>query len=152
MSIKLVVQGVPDVAPLQNLNDPVEAEATYLRVCSTVRTDGPGAVKISSRIPGVPDAYFRLDRDWDTGREQHPERMGIWTDTAEGYTVPTLFQLRGAARALGLSGEEIARRLGVTGRLWRYWLADETERRETPWMAWRVLRLWLSESLEPPKF
>lgn len=143
--IKMVVQGLPDEPGIQNFRDPIDAEAAYLRLCQS-RTDGPGAVKIASRIPGVPDAYFRLDEGWDGPREQHPERIGLWTDTAEGYAVPTPFQLRGAARVLDVSGEEMARRLGMTGRLWRYWLAEETERREIPWTAWRVIRLWLSES------
>lgn len=145
MNIKLVIQGVDDVSGIQNFTDPIEAEAAYFRLCQH-RTDGPGAVKISSKNPLVPDAYFRLDQDWSIDREQYPERMGLWTDTAEGYQIPTPEQLRGIARALNLSGEAIAHNLGITGRLWRYWLAGETERREIPWMAWRCIRLWMEES------
>lgn len=88
MSIKLVVQGVPDVPGVQNFSNPVEAEATYLGLCQ-LRTDGPGAVKLASLIPCVPDAYFRLDADWQGLREQHQARVGLWTETAEGYTVPS---------------------------------------------------------------
>ena len=116
MSIKLIIQGVDGVPGIQNFTDHIEAETAYFRLCQH-RTDGPGAVKISSKNPLVPDAYFRLDQDWSIDREQYPDRMGLWTETAEGYHVPTPFQLRGAARALGLSGEAIARQLGITGRL-----------------------------------
>lgn len=142
--IKMVVRGLPDEPGIQNFRDPIDAEAAYLRLCQ-FRTEGPGAVKIASRIPGVPDAYFRLDEVWDGPREQHHERFGLWTDTAEGYEVPTPFQLRAAGRTLDLSGEEIARRLGITGRQWRYYLS-EGERRDMPWSEWRCIRLWLAES------
>jgi hypothetical protein len=144
MSIKLVIQGVDDVSGIQNFTDPIEAEAAYFRLCQH-RTDGPGAVKISSKNPLVPDAYFRLDQDWDGNREQYPERMGLWTDTAEGYQIPTPEQLRGVSRALNLSGEVIARRLGTTGRLWRYWLCDHDANRTIPWTSWRCLIGWLNE-------
>lgn len=141
MTIKIVMQGVEGVSPIQNFTDPIEAEAVYLRLCSTIRTDGPGAVKISSRNPLVPDAYFRLDRDWGEGREQQPERHGLWTDTADGYSVPTPEQLRASAQVVGESGEGMARRLGITGRQWRYYLAGE---REMPFSEWRCIRIWMA--------
>lgn len=141
---RLIVKGVVGEAPIQHFATPIEVEAAYLRICSRVRTDGAGAVKIPASPGGVVlPAYFRLDRDWDGNREQEPERMGLWTDTAEGYTVPTPFQLRAAAQVLGESGEGMGRRLGVTGRVWRYYLAEDGERREMPWTTWRCIRLWL---------
>ena len=143
---RLMVQGIPTEEPIQHFEDPVALETAYLHLCTSARTDGPGSVKIPSGPVGVvPPAYFRLDRDWAAGipREQEPGRLGLWTDTAEGYQVPTPFQLRAAARVLGESGEGIARALGITGRLWRYYLAEDRERREMPWATWRVIRLWL---------
>lgn len=146
---RLIVQGVPGEAPIQHFATPIEVEAAYLRICSRVRTDGPGAVKIpADRAVGIPPAYFRLDRNWEGQREQEVDRMGLWTATAEGYVVPLAFQLRGSAQVLGMSGEAIGRALGITGRVWRYYLSEEGERREMPWTTWRVIRLWL-ESLEP---
>lgn len=142
MSIKMVVQGVEGITPIQNFSDPVEAESVYLRICATVRTDGPGAVKISTHLPGMPDAYFRLDRDWDGPREQHIYRISLWTETSEGYSVPSPWQLRGAAHALGMSGEGIAQALGITGRQWRYYLAGE---RQMPFAEWRCIRVWLEQ-------
>ena len=147
---RMIVQGASQEAPLQHFSNPIEVESAYLRVCSQVRTKGAGAVKIPAEPTGIIDpAYFRLDLDWQGEREQDHRRRGLWTVTAEGYQVPTPFQLRGAAHLLGLSGEEIARRLGITGRLWRYWLAEETERREIPFTAWFTLREWILENKKP---
>jgi hypothetical protein len=143
---KMTTQGLPDEPPRQNFANPIDCEAEYFRL-SRLRTDGPGAVKIYSEVPGVlAPAYYRLDSSWGgVPREQDPGRVGLWSEAAdEGYTAPTAAQLRGIARVLGLSGEEISRRLGITGRLWRYWLAEDGEQREIPWTAWRVLRMWLN--------
>nr|WP_320132345.1 hypothetical protein [uncultured Holophaga sp.] len=145
MRIKMVVQGLPDVPGIQNFTDPVEVEAAYLTLCQR-RTDGPGAVKISSDIQAVvPDAYFRLDRDWEGPREQHPGRAGLWSEVGDGAMLPSVWQLRAVARILGESGEGMARRLEISGRNWRYWLSEGEDRREMPWTAWRVMRLWLEQ-------
>lgn len=124
----------------------VQAEALYLRHAIGTRTDGPMALIIRPAMPGaIPPARFRLDDSWPGQREDEPERRGLWTDTAAGYSMPRPEVLRAAIVILGISGAEAARRLGVTDRQWRMWLAED---RQMQWVYWRVLRLWMEEKIQ----
>lgn len=141
--IKVLLRRGEETAQRVSTRDPVEAECAYLR-WAMLREDGPAAVTVHSTEPELaPEGHYRLDADWRSPREQEPDRAGLWTPTAEDYAPPTPAQLRAAAQLLGLSGAEMARRLGITGRQWRYWVAADTERRTPEWAHWHAIRSWL---------
>jgi len=138
MSYRMITRGANGADQIAHYSTPVELEMAYLRGCLSIRTDGPAAIFIPA-APGVPASYYRLDREWDpqASRESEPERIGLWTDTATGYQMPTPSQLRAAARLLGESGLGMARRLGIGGRQWRYYLASG---RKMPFTEWFYVR------------
>lgn len=126
--------------------DPVEAEAAYLRLCSR-RLPGACALVIDpQRNPLVLPARYRLDAEWPAfaPREQVAERWRqLWAPAAQ-WDGPTPEQLRGLVHASGVSGAELARRIGVETRTWRHWLSDPESRQPTRigYAAWvAVLRL-----------
>ncbi len=129
MTFRVIVQGVPGEDHIQYFDGPIEVEAAYFRLCQ-LRTKGVGAVKIFSDPTGIiAPAEYRLDLDWPEGdgyapRETYEERRSLWTETAEGYQVPTPFQLRGAAKALGLK-EHSFDRVKIASRGLKYERLDQ---------------------------
>lgn len=126
---------------LVQADHPIEAEEAYFRLCR-VRTEGAGRVCVRP-APGlevaVPRGDYRTDAAWRGPREQDPARFAqIWATPPEGWTGPSPFQVRAAARVAGWSGAEAARRLGVDGRTWRYWVKCGQGPR-IPWTAWFAL-------------
>lgn len=111
-------------------DSPIDAEAHYLRL-ARVRTAEPASLTIDPGRghPEVAPARYRLDASWHPSapREQVPERWRQLWAPAQQWEGPTPEQLRGLVEASGISGAEIARRIGVEPRSWRRWLSDPEE-------------------------
>lgn len=133
----------------ERTTDPVEAEAHYLRLVQT-RTDHPASVIL--HVPRGQDlivepAQYRIDRGWpaEVAREHVLERQRQLWAPADRWEGPTAFQLRGLVLAAGVSGAELARRIGVEPRTWRRWLSDpdsDGAGKRIPYATWvAVLRL-----------
>ncbi|MEQ9078162.1 MAG: helix-turn-helix transcriptional regulator [Sandaracinaceae bacterium] len=115
--------------------DPVEAEAYYLTLCQRREAD-PTSVVVAGDL--ISRGRYQLAREHGGPRESDPTRYAqMWAAADQGWVGPTPEQLRGLVRASGLSGSEIARRIGVTPRAWRRWLADPSEgQTRIPYAAW----------------
>jgi hypothetical protein len=119
--------------------DPTEAEAHYLHLVQQ-RTEEPATVVVH---PPRGDARcapgrYRIDRAWAMeARESDPDRRAQLWAPASAWTGPTPWQLRALPAASGLSGAEIARRIGVEVRTWRRWLSEEdAQGTRIPYTAW----------------
>lgn len=64
----------------KKFNNPFDAEKYYEELCET-RTEGPGVVKLSSRMDFIPDGHYRTDMDWTHEREQDIERINKKEET-----------------------------------------------------------------------
>lgn len=144
--IKIIIKSSDSLVESHSTADPVEAESLYFRL-SRLRFDRPAGLLVTPMTMRdiVPPAHFRLDADWPNGpdREKQPERTGLWATDAREFEQPTVFQIRGLAAAIELTGEEIARRLGINGRQWRYYLQDGPAHQDIPFPVWATVRGWL---------
>lgn len=126
--------------------DPTDAEFFYWTF-TRARFSKPTRLILETDSEAiVPSAKFALDRTWTGPRELSERRRALWADNAEEYQAPTVWQLRGAARFLDWSGSEIARRLDISDRVWRYFISTDEDRREIPWPLWYLLRSWIGNT------
>ena len=138
--IRVYIHDPDGMSEALRTSDLVEAEAHYLRLVQR-RGSPPRAVVIHG--DPVAEGRYRIDAERPAVREESGERYRqLWAPPREGWTGPTPEQLRGLVVAAGVSGSEIARRIGVTPRQWRTWTSDAPGLARIPYASWvAALRL-----------
>lgn len=119
-------------------SSPQEAEEAYLRLVQRRETRPCAVVVDPGRTGLVSPARYRLDVAWPGQREEVTERWReLWAPPGQ-WTGPTHWQLRSLVDASGVSGSEIARRVGIEPRSWRRYLADPDSGAAAQAIPWSV--------------
>jgi|GEM_PF-6742940 len=131
-------------------DDPVEAETHYFELCR-MRTPRKGWVYVhSTKQEDVPNACFSTLSSirWDVDRESVEERRDkVWALPEElqykRWRSPTIYMAKGLRQVMEndhgdrASGEAIARKIGMSARAVRYYIAIEGESRSIAYPTWR---------------
>lgn len=140
--VMLTVGSGGETQQMETLSSPAEAEALYLRLIQDRQKKAAAVHIVPARAAQALDAVvapgrYRVDRKWKLARElEHDRWHQLWAPASE-WVGPTPWQLRALPIASGLSGSEIARRIGVGPRQWRRWLSDpDSHATRIPYAAW----------------
>jgi hypothetical protein len=125
----------------------LDAEKAYLALCLTPRPGLAGTLA-SENPERVSPGVFSQVEPWAV-IEENQTRQSLWAFQADDYKAPGPTQLRAVVELLGQRNETVARKLGISPRLFRSWISNTAaaEQKRIDFTSWFVLRCWLARAL-----
>jgi hypothetical protein len=125
----------------------LDAEKAYLALCLTPRPGLAGTLA-SENPERVSPGVFSQAEPWAV-IEENTARKSLWAFQADDYKAPGPTLLRAAVELLGQRNETVARKLGISPRLFRSWISNTAaaEQKRIDFTSWFVLRCWLARAL-----